>query len=83
MSEIDQVKQFAKNSSSVVGNYQAKMLEIAQENMKFAFEYGQAIASVKSPADFMSISTEYGQKRIEMFQRHTQELMGLAKKINS
>lgn len=67
-----------QNAAQSVAAYQRKLLEIAQENTQVAFEYAQALTSVTSPADFMKINGDFAQKRMEMFQRHTQELASLS-----
>ena len=33
--------------------YQAKLLEIAQANMQFAFEFAQRFATIRSPVEFL------------------------------
>jgi hypothetical protein len=32
--------------------YQAKLLEMAQANMQFAFEFAQRLATIRSPVEF-------------------------------
>jgi hypothetical protein len=67
-------------ATAAVTTYQAKLLEIAQANTKFAFEYSQALAGIRSPADFISVTTEYTKKRMEMFTQHSKELAELVTK---
>ena len=71
-----------ENAAQSVTSYQRKLLDIAQENTLFAFEYAQALTAMSSPADFMKINGEFAQKRMEMFQRHTQELASLAPSVS-
>ena len=68
----------AKKAAPMMAAYQAKLLEIAQANARFTFDYAQAVAKVRSPSEFMNVITEYTKKRVELFQRHTQELAALA-----
>jgi hypothetical protein len=75
----DKAQDAASGALSMVGAYQRKLLEIAQENTQFAFEYGQALASVRSPQDFMDVTSKYTRERMEMFQRHTEQLTSLMK----
>ena len=67
-----------QDATQSVAVYQRKLLEIAQENTQFAFEYAQALTNISSPADFMKINGEFTHKRMEMFQRHTQQIASLA-----
>jgi hypothetical protein len=39
--------------------YQAKLLEMAQGNMTFAFEFSQRLAAIRSPAEFLRVTTEF------------------------
>ena len=73
-------KQSAETAKSAIQTYQAKLMEIAKENMQFAFDFGQALSTVKSPTDFMNVTSEFTKKRFELFQRHTSELMALSSK---
>lgn len=59
--------------------YQKKLMEIAQENTEFTVQYTQALMSIRAPSDLMTVNTEYAKKRMELFQRHSQELAALAK----
>jgi hypothetical protein len=67
--------------SSAIGNvraYQAKLLEIAQANTQFAFEYAQRLATIKSPVEFPVVIAEFTSKRIAMFRKHSAELAELS-----
>jgi hypothetical protein len=60
--------------------YQAKLLEMAQANMQFAFEFTQRLATIKSPLEFPSIIAELTSKRIAMFQKDSREMAELIAK---
>ena len=63
--------------SSAVANaraYQAKLLEMAQANMQFAFEFAQRLAMIRSPVEFLSVIAEFTNKRIAMFQKYSKEM---------
>ena len=48
--------------SSVTANvraFQAKLLEVAQANMQFGFEFAQRLATIKSPVEFPSVTAEF------------------------
>jgi hypothetical protein len=67
--------------ASATGNiqaYQAKLLEVAQANMQFAFEFAQRLATIRSPFEFLSVTAEFTSKRIAMFQKHSKEMAELS-----
>ena len=63
--------------SSVTANvraYQAKLLEMAQANMQFAFEFAQRLAAIRSPFEFLSVNAEFTSKRMAMFLKYSKEM---------
>lgn len=65
------------SADTMVRAYQAKLLEIAQTNMQFAFEFAQRLASIRSPVEFPGVIVQFTGKRIAMFQKHSTELAEL------
>jgi Phasin protein len=68
------------SANANVQAYQAKLLEMAQANMQFAFEFAQRLAAIRSPVEFPGVIAEFTSKRIAMFRRHTTEMVGLSKR---
>jgi hypothetical protein len=69
------------NFSSATANvraYQAKLLEMAQANMQFSFEFAQRLATIRSPLELPSVIAEFTSKRIAMFRKHSTELAELS-----
>ena len=67
--------------SSVTANvraYQAKLLEMAQANMTFAFEFSQRLATIRSPLEFLNVIAEFTSKRIAMFGEYSKEMAELS-----
>jgi hypothetical protein len=60
--------------------YQAKLLEMAQANTQFAFEFAQRLATIRSPVELPGIIAEFTSKRIAMFRKHSAELVALSTK---
>ena len=60
--------------SSATANVQAKLLEVAQANMQFGFEFIQRLATIKSPVEFLSVTAEFTSKRSAMFLKHSKEI---------
>jgi hypothetical protein len=54
--------------------YQAKLLEVIQANMHFALEFGQKLATTRSPFEFIAVNTEFTGRLIIMLQKHSEEL---------
>jgi hypothetical protein len=57
--------------------YQAKLLEVAQANIKFAFEFSQRLARIRSPFEFFDLIAEFTRRRTEMFGKYSQEMAAL------
>jgi hypothetical protein len=70
---------FSSTGASVWA-YQAKLLELGQANMQFAFEFAQRLATIRSPAEFPSVIAEFTSKRIAMLRKHSTELAELSTK---
>jgi hypothetical protein len=58
--------------------YQAKLQEIAQADMRFAFEFAQRLAAIRSPIEFPHLIAEFTSKRIAMFIGHSREIAELS-----
>jgi phasin len=69
-------------STAVKGaqDYNKKLLEFAQTNTNVAFDLAQKLSSVKSPSEFMELSTEHARKQFETLTEQTKELAELAQK---
>ena len=75
----DSKREFDFSSATAnVRAYQAKLLEIAQANLQFAFEFAQRLAAVRSPFEFLSVTAEFTSRRIAMFQKYSKELAELS-----
>ena len=68
------------SATANVRAYQAKLLEMAQANMQFAFEFAQRLATVRSPFEFPSVIAEFTSKRMAMFRRYSKEMAELTTK---
>ena len=62
-------------------DYHNKVLEFAQINTEAAFGFAQKLADVKSPSDFMEMSTEHSRKQFETLTEQTKELAALAQRV--
>jgi hypothetical protein len=66
------------SATANVRAFQAKLLEIAQADMQFAFEFAQRLVTIRSPVEFPSVVAEFTGKRIAMFRKHSTELAKLS-----
>ena len=57
---------------------QAKLLEMAQANMRFAFAFNQRLATIRSPFEFFDLIAEFTRRRTEMFGKFSKEMAALA-----
>ena len=62
-------------------DYNTKFIEFAQTNTAAAFDFAQKLSSVKSPSDFLELSTEHSRKQFETLTEQTKELAALAQKV--
>jgi hypothetical protein len=68
------------SATANVRAYQAKLLEMAQANMTFAFEFSQRLATIRSPVEFFTVIAEFTSKRIAMFGKYSKEMAELSTK---
>ena len=54
--------------------YQAKLLEITQANVQFAFEFGLRLATIRSPTELFAVIAEFTSRRIDMVGQHSKEI---------
>jgi hypothetical protein len=71
---------FLSSANTKMRAYQDKLLEIAQANMQFAFEFAQRLAAVRSPFEFPVVIAEYTSKRLAMLRKHSTEMAELSTK---
>ncbi len=67
-------------ASGTAGAYQEKLLEMAHANMRFAFEFAQRLATMRSPVEFPGVIFEFTGKRIAMFGNYSREMAELTAK---
>jgi hypothetical protein len=81
LTDNDPKKGFDFSSATAgVRAYQARLLEMAQANMQFAFEFAQRLSTIRSPVEFPSVIAEFTSKRIAMFQKYSKEMAELGTK---
>src|SRR5450631_2228930 len=59
----------------------AKVIEFARTNSNAAFDYANQLLAVKSPSEFIQVSTEQARKQFEVLSAQTKELTALSQKV--
>ena len=57
------------------------VIEFAQTNTKAALDFVQKLSGVKSPSEFIELSTDQSRKQFETLTEQTKELAALAQKV--
>jgi hypothetical protein len=65
-------------ATASVRDYQAMLLEMAQANMRFPFEFSQRLATIRSPVEFFTVIVEFTSKRIAMFGKYSKQMAELS-----
>jgi phasin len=61
-------------------DYNVKVMEFAQKNTEAAFEFARELSGVKSPAEFLELSTSHSRKQFETLTEQARELAPLMQK---
>ncbi len=77
----DLIRQSCSTAVEGAQVYNSKLLEFAQTNLKVAFDFAQKLLAVKSPSEFMELSTEHARKQLEILTEQTKELAALGQKV--
>lgn len=70
-----------KTASKAATDYGTKLTEAARANTNAAFDFAQDAATIKSFSDFITLSTEYSRKQIEVLTAQTKEFTALGQKF--
>ena len=62
-------------------DYNSKVIEFTQANTKSYVEFVQKLAGVKSPSEFIEISTHHGRYQLETVAEQAKQLAELAQKV--
>ena len=60
--------------------YNAKVIEFAQTNTQTNLEFVKKLSNVKSPTEFLELSTNHSRKQFETLAEQARELLSLAQK---
>jgi phasin len=81
----EEATDFLKSAYTTAANdttdYNRKVIEIARTNAHAAFEYAYELLGVKSPSEFIELSTAHARKQFEAMTAQTKVLTELAQKV--
>jgi len=77
----DIMKSFCSTAVKGTQDYNNKFFEFARANTNVAFDFAQRMAGVKSPSEFVELSTELAQKHFTTLTEQTKELAALAQQV--
>ena len=78
--QVDRSQMRGFDFVSATGNmmaYQAKLLEMTQANMRFALEFSQKLATIRSPFQFVDVIVEFTKMRADMLVMPSREMAAL------
>ena len=64
-----------------VQDYNNKLIEFTHANTKAAFDFAQRMSGVKSPSEFVELSTELAQQQLTTLTEQTKQLAALAQQV--
>ena len=64
-----------------VQDYNNKLIEFTHANTKAAFDFAQRMSGVKSPSEFVELSTELAQQQLATLTEQTKQLAALAQQV--
>ena len=70
-------------SSALQGiqDYNSKLGQFTQANTKSAFEFVQSLAAVKTPTEFVEVSTEHAKHQLAMMAEQSKELAEITHRV--
>jgi phasin len=77
----DLVKDSCSTAVKGAQDYYTKFIELAHANTNSAFNFVQKLFGVKSPTEFVELSTEHARTQLEALTDQTKQLAALAQKV--
>jgi phasin len=77
----DLLKQSYTTTVKGAQDYNTKILEFTNTNIKAAVEQATKLMTVKSPMEFFALSNDYAKRQFEILTRQAQELAAIAQNM--
>jgi hypothetical protein len=68
------------SATGIMMAYQATLLEMTQANMRFAFDFSQQLATIRSPFQFGDVIVEFTKRRVDMLGKQSAEMAALTRR---
>ena len=78
---VDTLENAYEAAANRVTDYNLKLFEIVRINTRAAFDYAHELLGVKSPSEFIELSTAQMRKQFEIVSAQNKELCALAQEI--
>jgi hypothetical protein len=90
--EVEKMSAATGQTADIIGNcyltavkrvqdYNNKLIEYTHANTKTAFDFAQRMSGVKSPSEFVELSTELAQQQLMTLTEQTKQLAALAQQV--
>jgi len=77
----DAVQDCCSTALKGMQDYSGKVAEFTQANIKSYVEFIQKLATVKSPSDFIEVSTSHTREQLEKLAEQSKQLAALAQQV--
>jgi hypothetical protein len=71
------------SATKTAEEYRSRMFQYMKANLNAMLEYAEQLATVKSPAEFIEVSTNHARKQFETINAQTTEMRTLAQKLST
>lgn len=75
------VQDYCSTALKGMQDYSGKVAEFTQANIKSYVEFIQKLATVKSPSDFIEVSTSHTREQLEKLAEQSKQLAALAQQV--
>jgi phasin len=75
------MQNFCSTSLKGMQNFNSKVVEFSQDNTKSCVEFVQKLAGVKSPSEFIQVSSDYTEHQLKTLAEQTKQLTALAQQV--
>jgi len=77
------MEQVYETASKGAVDFNLRLIDMAQVNTKAAFDFARQLTSVKSPSEFIELSTSHARKQWETLSEQVQQITTIAQKVTT
>jgi phasin len=78
---VDLLENIYATAAKGATDYNLKVIDIARTNTRAAFDYAHELLGVKSPSEFIELSTAHMRKQFDIVSAQNKELCALAQEV--